>query len=130
MSSITISIDKELDITTYTIEEDATYLDIHDAIDDYFKDIPTKYTIWDFSKLKKHLTSDEVRMLAEQVGTLGKDRKEGGDLIIVPNILQYGLARMYTAYIETVKKSPAAFKTLVFRKKEDAMDWIRQNAKK
>jgi hypothetical protein len=126
---ITVSHDKELDAAIYTIEGDVEYAEVRDAIDRYYKGALTKYTIWDYSKANrgKHLTGDETQKLGIQVSSLGVARPQGFDLLIVPNIVQYGLARMYQAYSEIAKKDTKTLKSKIFRNREDAIAFIRQN---
>ncbi|MBN1824020.1 MAG: hypothetical protein JW803_06860 [Endomicrobiales bacterium] len=132
MGNIGVTHDKEFDIAIYTLEGDVTYADIRDAIDEYYDGKLTKYTLWDFSMmdLPKNFTGEHARLLGGQVNTLGKERPEGAvDLIIVPDIVQFGLARVYAAYSEFFGDKPGTLKTMIFRKKDDALRWVRGNEK-
>lgn len=130
MEKIAKSFDKELDLSVFTLGEDTEYPDIRTAIDKYFQGTITKFNIWDYTKLKKHLTTDEIKALGEQVSSLSDPQKERFDLIVVPNPLQFGLARMYSSFTEASKKKSGAFSTLVFRTYNEALAWVHQVGRK
>jgi len=118
---------KELDAAIYTIEGDVEYTEIRDAIDNYYRGMITKYTIWDYSKASpgKHLTGDDTRKIGLQVHALGKARPDGVDLIVVPGIVQYGIARIYYGYADML--SASKLKTHIYRNMKDALEFIRKN---
>jgi hypothetical protein len=126
MEKVTKTIDEKCDAAIFSIEEDAAYPDIRAAVANYLKGPATKYSIWDFTKLIKHLTSEELRNMGVVVSQLSDPKKERFDLLVVPNPLQYGLARMYTSFTAITKKDYVPFKTLVFRTREKALAWIQQ----
>jgi hypothetical protein len=129
MGTITVSVDQEWDIAIYTLEGDITYSEIRDAIDQYYRGMLTRYTLWDFSAVvfEQELTSQEIQQLARQVSAAGDVRRGGFDVIVVPSILKYGLARMYAAYTEYTQKDPEVLRTLVFYTKDAALSWIKDN---
>jgi hypothetical protein len=123
MGNITVTLNRELDAIIYTLEEGVDYNEIRDMIAEFYKGTLTKYTVWDWTKVqKKHLSSEETTKLGQQVSVAGKARAGGYDLIVVPGLLQYGLARIYAVYAGTT-----ALKVNIFRKLDDALDWIRKN---
>ncbi len=75
---------QELNATVFTLEPDAVYTDMRDGIDEFYRGELSKYMLLDFSKLDKHLTSEEVMKIGQQMRRLGKSRKGGFDLIVVP----------------------------------------------
>lgn len=125
MNNIIKTVIEEIDTTIFELQGDAVYIDMKEGIDEFYNGKLTKYAIFDFEKLKKHLSSDEITLIAKQMSTLGKVREHGFDFIIVPTLLQYGLGRMYYAYFES--SDPIALKTKVMRSREEAIKWIRNN---
>ena len=131
MATISKTVNKELDITVYTVQGQAIYEEIRGEIDEYYRGALTKYVLWDFSEADSDmlLKPDEVRKLADQVSTEGKTRRGGFDLLIVPDNLKYALARIFNAYSEILNNDNGALKTVIFRKNDDAYAWIRQDMK-
>lgn len=126
MNNIIENRNKELDTDFFGINEDASYADMVAAIDEYYCcGQLTKYIVVDFTKLREHLTVEEVMQLGHKMSALGKARKGGADILVVPTPLQYGLGSMYSAYISDI--DPEAIETKVFRTREEAAMWIRQN---
>ena len=128
---ITLVYSKELSAAIYTIEGDVDYSEIRDMVTKYYQGDLTKYTIGDYSKANpdKHLTSEQTKLLGFQMGALGKARPNGYDLIVVPGLLQYGIARMYSGYAQIISQDKNKLQTKVFRTKEDAVAFIRENEK-
>jgi len=125
MEKISFYVNKELNSTIFTIEKDAVYANMRDGIEEFYRGEFTKYMLLDFSNHEKPLSSEEIMLTGQQMMRLGKLRKGGFDLIVVPDLLQYGLGRMYAAYVETL--DPAALQTKIFRSKEAAIQWIKDN---
>jgi hypothetical protein len=46
------------------------------------------------------------------------------DLLVVPEIVQYGLARMYVTYLNLNSMQEPDLKTDVFRSLEEAVKWV------
>ena len=126
---IKVILDKELDAAIYTVEGDVEYSEICDVINKYYKGPLTKYTIGDYSKANpgKHLTAEETKQLGLQVQTLSNARPNGFDLLVVPGIVQYGVARVYRAYSEFTGTNTPKLTLKIFKKLEDAVAFIRQN---
>lgn len=130
MAQVNISYDLQLDIAVYKFQGELAHSDIRDAITKYYSGNLTKYTIWDFSGTDVHnIRNSELLQVGNQVALAGKARNNCYDVIIVSDIIKYGLARIYAGYAETIQKNPMALKTMVFRDKEHAMDWIKANEK-
>ena len=129
MEKITIEIDKDLNAVIYTLKGEVYYTELRAAIVDYYKGKLTKYTLWDFSgsNIAKYTSVLEARELGALVNKLGKARPGGFDLLVVSDMLQYGLARMYAAYAEITNRDSAGLKAMVFREKGLALEWIRRN---
>lgn len=131
MAEIKRIYNEDYDIAVFNIKGIITYPEMKDIIDVYYGGQLTKYTIFDFTEadVKQHFTTHEAQLLGGQVQRLGITRKNAVDVIIVPDLFQYGLARIYAAYSEMVQTSDS-LRTMIFRSKESAMDWIKKNESK
>ena len=126
MATLKVSIDKELDIAEYRFEGEIVYSELRDSIKQYYSGTLTKYTVWDFSATNvQNVRNSEIMTIANQVSVAGQARDNCFDVIIVSELFKYGLARIYAGYAESIQKNPAALKTMVFRTREHAYDWIR-----
>jgi hypothetical protein len=133
MNKILQELNQDLDLAVFTIGEEIFYSDLRDTILSYYKDKLTKYTLWDFSKsdLANFVSGVEARELASLVTKLGVARPSGSfDLIVVNGVLQYGVARMYTAYADVVRQDSSILRALVFREREQALQWLIENEAK
>jgi len=128
MDKITIDVDKDLDLATYTINGELLYSELRSAVVDYYNGKLTKYIIWDFSgsNLTQYITGMKAWDLASLVTRLGKARPGGFDLLIVSGVTQYGIARMYTSFIEITGHNSSILKAMVFTSKDLAIEWIRK----
>ena len=130
MGKITSEYNKEFDVMVYTLEGAITYAEMLEAINGYYKGTLTKYTVWDFTNanMLKYFTTDEIKMLAQLVRSLGEARKGGLDALVVPGLLKFGLARMYGVYSDMTKANETSLKSLIFHTKNEAITWIRQTS--
>jgi len=130
MGTVVVSAGKDIDMAVYSFEGKTSYDDIRLEIDNYYIGKLNKYKICDFTRAELNVTNKEVIALADQVREKGKARKNGFDAIVVPNLLYYGLARMYIAYAAYTHRDPDALKLMVFRSFDEALEAIRRMAKK
>ena len=129
MGTIKKSIDADLDAAIFTMEGEVGGAEILNAIDSYYKGTLTKYTLWDYTKVNKnkHLTNADIVKIGKEIDAEGKARDGSFDLIVVPDLQEYGLSRIYASYGEVGKKYPNALKTIVVRSREEALKWIKAN---
>ena len=128
MGTIEIEVDKNLDLTVYTLKVGVSYEELSNAITQYYtQGKMTKYILLHFTKdSSAKLTREQVGLLGKQMGIASKVRTGGYDLIVVSNILGYGLAHIYNTCVGMVKKDSEGPKTLIFRTKENALNWIEE----
>jgi len=126
---ISISYDKELDAAIFTFAGDRDYAEVCAAITEYYKGPLTKYTLWDFTKVdnSKQLSSEETQKIGLHAESYKHFRPNGVDILVVPSLLQYGLARMYFGYSEKYGDKTKKAKTKIFRSKEDAIAFMKKN---
>ena len=131
MGNITSELDKELDLAVFTFAGDMGYGQILETIRGYYSGKLTKYAIWDFSgsAVLKLYFGSRVKELAKAGTEFFKahPRPGGFDLIIVSDVLQYGLARMFASYAEITDQGLPTTKIMAFYSKEKALKWIREN---
>ena len=125
MGKMTNNVDKQLNAAIYTLEKDAGCSDMMDELNAYYKGTLTKYVVLDFTRIEKHLTNNEIIKIADKMKLLGKARRGGYDIVVVRGLLQYGLARIYSAY--TADADPGALRTIVLRSVDEALSWMRHN---
>ena len=131
MTAILQVVNKELDITVYTVQGVVGYEELRAEIEKYYRGPLTKYVLWSFTEpgVDVNLKPGELRKLAELVNTEGKARRGGSDLLIIPDTVKYSLASTYIAYTEILNSDKDALKTVIFRKNDDAYKWIREDMK-
>ena len=130
MATLRVYVDKILDVADYKFDGELVYSALRDAINQYYGGAPTKYTVWDFTNTDvSKFRNSELMQIGNQVGLAGKARDNCYDVIIVPGLIHYGLARVYASYAEIIQKRNNALKTMVFRSREHALDWIKANEK-
>jgi hypothetical protein len=129
MATITVFIDKELDIAEFMVQGVLTYQELRGTIEQYYKGTLTKYTVWDFTDTDiQKIWKNQVLLIGRQVDIFGNARDKCFDVIIAPDIIHYGLAMIYASYFEIIHRKPDSVKTMVFRSREDAFAWIRENS--
>jgi len=78
--------------------------------------------LWDLRAARFKLSTNDVRSLAEFI----KQHSPPGDLrtaFVVSTVLEFGLVRMFEVLRET-----ASARTMVFRDKEQALEWLASDA--
>jgi hypothetical protein len=130
MSTVTVTIDQEWDVAIHIFEGNASYADISTAISKYAAGAPTQYTVWDFSAatFEPDLTNEELQQLSRQTPLSWANRKDPYDVIIVPSLVSYGLARAYSSYADVPNANAKITRTLVFRDRNAGLAWIKDNA--
>jgi len=128
MGNVVISKDNEIEMAVYSFEGATSYNDIRVEIDKYYSGTVTKYKICDFTKSILNVSSKEVMQLGEQIRLRGTARRQGYDAIVVPNLLYYGLARMYVVYAEMTHADPDALKIMIFRSMDEAVSAMKKLA--
>lgn len=80
-----------------------------------------RYWIVDRARCTEYeVSSDEVNQIARMDNEAAKINQNLLMALVSESDLQYGVSRMYEAYIDE-----AGFKTMVFRDRFEAEDWIR-----
>ena len=130
MNKLTLSVNKELDITIYTASGEVNYEEICEVINDHYKGPLTKYVILDYSAPSANsiLTPGEVRLLAKLVCEKRK-AQPGYCAFIVSDSVKYERARIFAAHTEVISCDEGGLKTLIFRNMDEAMTWIRHDTK-
>ena len=121
MSSIDISVDNTLELSTYVVKGKISFEEIFDALLEFYSH-PTKYLIWDIREADiSNASNDDLRKLVKTTKEVARVRPSGKTAILGQTDLQFGLARMYATYGE-LEDHPVQIS--VFRSLEPAMKWI------
>jgi hypothetical protein len=116
----------KLDLIVVTFAGNVLYPEIRDAMDKGYKAAITRYALIDLTAADvSKLTREELNLLSEQSIENGKKRGGCFDLMVVPGIMQYTMATLYTAYC--FAKSRNSAQTKLFRDKAEALNWIKIN---
>jgi hypothetical protein len=123
MSEFSITYNKDKNLAIGVHSGTCGFQDTLNSIKIYYQGTITKYSITDFSKAQLlSVTGKEIEFLAEYMVQASKVRPPGSyDFLVVPDLLKYGLARMYHSYLELTTKSGEHLKTEVYRTMEEAL---------
>ena len=126
MGEFSISYNKEKNLATGVHLGSCGPQDTLNGIKVYYKGTITKYSITDFSKAELlNVSGTEIAYLAEYMNDACRVRPPGSyDFLIVPDLLKFGLARMYHTYLAITAKNDVNLKTEVYRTMEEALKRI------
>lgn len=116
------NIDKTNRVVYLTAEGRAVHDDFADVIDRLAEDTafePGMRLLSDYSRLEFNIPADEVEALSVRMRKLSAVFSGCRLALISAGDLEYGLMRMFTLI-----SSEAEFETRVFRKIENARDWL------
>jgi hypothetical protein len=123
MGKIETRIDRENDLTVYTMIGPVTAEDIIQAMQESYAILPTKLTIWDARQTElAQLGAPAWRGMAKKTKDRFSPLKRGGkSAMVVARSVDFGIGRMLEAFadIEGVE-----FEFKVFQNMEPAMDWL------
>ena len=102
------------------------------GIKEYYAGPITRYSITDFSQAELiKITGDDIAKLAAYMSKASKVRPPYSvDILVVSDMLKFGLARMYASFVNMSIKNVSDLKTEVFRTMEDAMQWLDKDMRK
>ncbi len=118
---------KEKDLSIAEHSGDCTVEDVANGIKKYYEGPTCKFAITDFTNTSPagKVTGEEISHLSECMHKASAARTPNSyDLIVVPDLLMYGLARMYATYLNLSAKNETDLKTEVFHSLEDALHWV------
>jgi len=122
MGNITVTMDRDADITVFTAGGDVRAEDVKSAIHQFYKGTVTKNVLWDFCACDlSGISSADVRSIAEIPRKHYDSRRGGRTAIVAAKDLSFGLSRMYEQYTEA---QDMPFETRTFYSREDAMEWV------
>jgi len=119
---IRYDIDRTDRVVYLTAEGRGTHGDFEDLIDRLAEDEdfqPGMRLLCDYSKFEFNLPADEVEEISQQMRRLSPAFTDCRLALISAGDLEYGLMRMFT-----LLSSEAEFETRVFRKLENAREWL------
>jgi hypothetical protein len=120
--SIVINIDKDRDLTQFTVMGEATLDELLTALKQIWEEEPTLFELWDFRAASGVRVSDEeTGAIMEYIKNHSEKRSGGKTAFVATGELEYGMSRMAEAQV-VIEGFPFQVKT--FRSIEAAMAWL------
>lgn len=122
---ITSHTDSSQGLTTLTVTGGITLKDVMEVVAGFKDNPPAKNILWDFSETYPDDPFDAADL--DSIASLAKthlnlrDRPDGKTAFVATSDFVFGLARMYTAYLELQGPS---HELQVFRLLKDARQWL------
>ena len=115
---------EDVDAVLGVIEGDLSFQKYKESVSDlmtYSQYKPGRNVIWDLrGASSKSLTSEHIRSVASYAKTLDGARGKWKAVLVVPNLVELGLARMFEAWLDDAPFSLKICYTL-----EEAKAWVR-----
>jgi hypothetical protein len=115
---------EEVDAILGTIEGDLSYQKYKESVEDLMRFPqykPGMNVIWDLRGANsKSLTTHDVQLVASYSKTLDQSRGKWKAAMIVPGIVEFGLARMFQAWLDD-----APFILYICRSMDEAKKWLK-----
>ena len=122
MVDISVSVERDNDLTVFEVHGDLTAADIISYSSEYYFKQPTKLVLWDATNGSvSSITNDEFHVIAREMKTYTNKRTGGKTALVSGHDIDFGLSRMYEAYadMEDLALQYRAFKDL-----DSARDWL------
>jgi hypothetical protein len=125
--SISYTIDREKDLTTFALSGELSFHDFKSTLDLYREIGPTSLELYNTSSLSgKRLSSNELNMLADYLSQYNDIRPPGSKTAIVASgDLDYGLSRM----ISILTEGRTVYNIQAFRSMDEANEWLLNSGK-
>ncbi len=122
MTKIQKTIDKENQITIFTVSGEFFFDQIVDVVKQFYLSEFTLNIIFDLNKADMSaLTAGQMEEIVKGAKEYAHLREGGKTALIMSRDLNYGIARMFETYCE-IKGHPIAYN--VFKNIDEAMTWI------
>ncbi len=122
MGSIDIAFEQPQDLTIVFATGKLKADDFHRLIREYYSGPATANILLDINEADlSAFHSNDIALLAGHTRQISEARKDGKMAIVTKKSLEYGLGRMFGAYME-VEGTP--FEVESFRNHADALDWF------
>jgi hypothetical protein len=116
---VVTTVDKDKQLTIHTLTGEVVFDEIMATLKKFWESASTVNWIWDFREgTMTDVGEEEVNEIVSYVMIHGKPGKTA---FVASGGLDYGMARMTSAYTE-IKKSPR--ETEVFRSMDEALQWF------
>lgn len=111
-----------LQLTVHRCTGSVAISEIADIIQKFYKSTPTLHVLWDFTHADvSAIKSGEIEALARVVAQNLHSREGGKNAILSPQDVSFGLSRIYQSFAELKSQMT---QTKVFRKEEEAREWL------
>ena len=117
---ITISTERDKDLTTFVGRGRLESAEIQDAITEFYRNGPTTNVLWDIRRATiGHLNTDDIHNIRQVIALRAGQRQNGKTAIVTARDLDFGITRMGEAYAQDL---PLDF--MMFRNLEEAESWL------
>ncbi|WP_319409485.1 hypothetical protein [uncultured Desulfosarcina sp.] len=119
---IKYTVDRTQNLTVFDLTGEVPFSELIDAIDEYGKNDPTLYEIYDTREIGgNRLTTAEIQKLAVYLKSHADRRPLGSKTaVVVNNEIDFGLSRM----ISSLTDQEVPYKIEVFRTMNKAHQWL------
>ena len=115
-------VDEGRDLTVMVVSGRVTARQIIEALVDYYDGAFTQNLIWDYTAADlTAVANDDLRRISSVATGYAHLRKEGRTAIVMPEILGFGLGRMYEILSE-IDDNPIQYR--IFKSSEEALRWL------
>ena len=119
---ITSHIEKELDLTVFKVTGVLSFDTVLPVVKDFYEKDPTKHVLWDLiDTAEVKLSSEEVEKIVNFRPRFEGKRDFGKTAFVAQKDIIFGLSRMFEIQ-SNVQQAP--YPVMVFRRIEDAYEWI------
>lgn len=124
MSVIRKAVDAEKNLTTFTIAGKTGGDEILAALMEYYASQPTRLMLWDFSQADvSAVVPGDLEGLLKNAFKFKEVRRGGRTAVVASQDIAYGMGRILDSLVE-ISGYPVEYH--VFRKVDDAMQWLMQ----
>ena len=122
MGSISATYDLEKDLTIVTASGTITADVLRDWAVNYYKGQITSLILWDVTKADlSDIQGDQLMKIAEAIRPISEVRQGGKTAFVYDKPLEYGIGRMFQAYME-MENMP--FEAQTFKSFDEAKQWL------
>ena len=122
MGTIEIIYDLPKGLTIFKAVGKMKAADFFDCLASYYQREVTLLTLWDLTEVDlSEITTGEIEDFADHARHLAEARKGGKTALVFSGVFEFGIGRMFEAYLEI---GPLPFEINCFRSFEEAVDWL------
>ena len=114
--------EEDQELTRLVVSGHVLEEDMHEALEEFYNDQPTKLLLWDMSLAQLwHITPGMVLDFVRKAVKLGAKRAGGRTAVLAPDDLLFDLGMMSQAFHSQESKHVVL---RIFRSEEEALSWL------